>query len=97
MDQTNTDYIFHNETIRLSVIFLAKPKPEPQDINWNVFDGNVIEIAHPDEVSNKSIPVFIINCTQSALTTIKSSWKIFTRAKIIKIAEKLQKYLQKFC
>merc|ERR1712018_744065 len=34
MDQTNTDYIFHNETIRLSVIFLAKPKPEPQDINW---------------------------------------------------------------
>ena len=58
MDQTNTDYIFHNETIRLSVIFLAKPKPEPQDINWNVFDGNVIEIAHPDEVSNEIHPYF---------------------------------------
>ena len=64
MDQTNTDYIFHNETIRLSVIFLAKPKPEPQDINWNVFDGSVIEIAHPDEVINSSL---------FCLTTTKSS------------------------
>ena len=51
----NLEYVFHNESIVLPVVFLAKPKPDPQDIQWEIKFGNFLQLANPDEV-RKSNP-----------------------------------------
>ena len=45
------DHVFSNETIRLSVVFLAKPIPDPEEIEWKILNGSLIQIAHPEEVN----------------------------------------------
>ena len=51
----NLEYVFHNESIVLPVVFLAKPKPDPQDIQWEIKYGNFLQLANPDEVEYYSL------------------------------------------
>ena len=50
IDDENLEYVFHNESIVLPVVFLAKPKPDPQDIQWEIKYGNFLQLANPNEV-----------------------------------------------
>ena len=49
--ESTTDYVFVNESITLSLTFLAKPVPNIEGITWQIHQGDVIQIMHAGEVS----------------------------------------------